>query len=212
MIPWEIEGEEFGNCNCDYGCPCQFNALPTHGSCEAAVGIQVNRGHFGGVNLDGVRAAMVVWWPGPVHEGNGKMQVIVDDQASDEQRDAMVKIIHGEETEPMSTVWFVYSAMCPTKLVTLSKPITLEINIEERVGKIVVPDVFKTTGEPIRNPVTGEPHRARIDLPNGFEYDIAEMGSASTEAIGDIKLSLKDSYGQFNKFHLSNNGPVRSSA
>lgn len=212
MIPWEIEGEEFGNCNCDYGCPCQFNALPTHGSCEAVVGLQINKGHFGDVNLDGIRAAMVVWWPGPVHEGNGKMQVIVDDQASEEQRNAIVNIIHGEETEPMSTVWFVYSAMCPTKLTTLSKPITMEINIEERVGKIIVPDVFKTTGEPIRNPVTGEPHRARIDLPNGFEYDIAEMGSASTEAIGDIKLSLKDSYGQFNKFHLSNNGPVRLSA
>jgi hypothetical protein len=28
MIKWEIKGREFGNCNCDYGCPCQFNALP----------------------------------------------------------------------------------------------------------------------------------------------------------------------------------------
>lgn len=212
MIPWEMEGEEFGNCNCDYGCPCQFNALPTHGSCEAVVSLQINRGHFGDITLDGLRVAMVVWWPGPVHEGNGKMQVIVDDQASDAQRDAIVQILHGEETEAMSTVWAVYSAMCPTKFPTLSKPITLEINIEERVGKIVVPDVFKTTGEPIRNPITGDVHRARIDLPHGFEYDIAEVGSASTEAIGEIKLSLKDSYGQFNKFHHNNYGPVRNAA
>ncbi len=212
MISWEIEGEEFGNCNCDYGCPCQFNALPTHGSCEAVVGIKINKGHFGDISLDGINAAMIVWWPGPVHEGNGKMQVVVDEGASDAQRDAIVKIIHGEETVEMSTVWFVYSAMCPTKLPTLSKPITLEIDIEERIGKIIVPDVFETTGEPIRNPITGETHRARIDLPDGFEYDIAEMGSASTEAIGDIKLSLKDSYGQFNKYHLSNSGPVRNAA
>ena len=212
MISWEIEGEEFSKCNCDYGCPCQFNALPTHGSCEAVVGCQINKGHFGDITLDGLRAAVVLWWPGPVHEGKGKMQIIVDEQASDAQRDAIVKIIHGEDTEPMSTMWSVYSAMCPTKLETLSKPITLEIDIEERIGKILVPDVFETTGEPIRNPITGDIHRARIDLPHGFEYDIAEMGSASTEATGEIKLSLKNSYGQFNKLHLSNEGPVRRAA
>ena len=35
MTAWEIKGREFGNCNCDYSCPCQFNALPTHGHCHA---------------------------------------------------------------------------------------------------------------------------------------------------------------------------------
>jgi hypothetical protein len=30
-----IAGEEVGNCNCTWGCPCQFNALPTTGHCEA---------------------------------------------------------------------------------------------------------------------------------------------------------------------------------
>jgi hypothetical protein len=212
MISWEIIGEEFGNCNCDYGCPCQFNALPTHGSCEAAVGMQIHKGHFGDVTLDGLRVAMVFWWPGPVHEGQAKMQIIVDEQASDQQREAIIKIIHGEETQPMATVWFIYSSMCPTKLETLSKPITLEIDIEERTGKVMVPDVFKTTGEPIRNPITGEAHRVRIDMPHGFEFDIAEIGSASTEAIGEIKLTLKDSYGQFNKLHINNHGPVRKVA
>ena len=35
MVTWEIKGREFGSCNCNYGCPCQFNALPTHGHCRA---------------------------------------------------------------------------------------------------------------------------------------------------------------------------------
>ena len=38
---WTIHGREFANCNCTYGCPCQFNALPTHGRCWAVVGIQI---------------------------------------------------------------------------------------------------------------------------------------------------------------------------
>ena len=138
------------------------------------------------------------------------MQIIVDDKADDSQRDAIENIFHGRDTEPMTTMWSVYSAMCPTKLETLTKPISLEIDVEERVGKISVPAVFETTGEPIRNPVTGNKHRARIDMPTGFEYELAEIGSASTEATGEIKLSLKDSYGQFAAIHLNNNGVIRT--
>ena len=212
MIAWTLKGRELSNCNCDYGCPCQFSALPTNGNCEAAVGFQFDEGHFGDVRLDGLKAAAVYSWPGAVHEGNGKMQLIVDVNASEEQRGALLTIMQGEETEPMATVWAIYSAMCPTKFEPLVKPIDLEIDVENRVGRIVVPGVFQTTGEPIRNPVTGNIHRARIDLPHGFEYEFAEIGSASTKATGDIKLDLENSYGQFAEIHLSNTGVVRQAA
>ncbi len=212
MINWRIKGRELANCNCDYGCPCQFNALPTHGNCEAAVGFEIDEGHFGDVELNGLRAAGVYSWPGPVHEGNGRMQLIVDESADAQQRDSLIKIMEGEETEPMATMWAVYSAMCATKLEPLFKPIDLAIDVENRTGRISIPGVFETTGEPIRNPVTGDIHRARIDLPQGFEYELAEIGSASTKATGEIKLSFENSYGQFAELHLSNTGIVRSAA
>lgn len=212
MIEWRLKGREFANCNCAYGCPCQFNALPTTGTCEAAVGYQFDEGHFGEVDLSGTRAAAVYQWPGPVHEGNGTMQLIVDDSASEDQRSALLKILQGEETEPMTTVWSVYSTMSPNKLESLSKPIELEIDVENRTGRILVPEVFETTGEPIRNPVTGNIHRARIDLPHGFEYELAEMASGSTTATGAIKLDLKNTYGQFAEIHLSQSGVVRTAA
>ncbi len=211
MIGWTIRGRELVNCNCDYGCPCQFNALPTHGSCEAAIGYEIDEGHFGDVTLHGLRAAAVYQWPGPVHEGDGTMQLIVDESASEAQRDALLSILGGLETEPMTTVWSVYSAMCPTQLEPLFVPIDLEIDIESRVGRVSVPGVFETSAEPIRNRVTGNIHRARIDLPHGFEYELAEIASASTTTTGTIELDLKDSYGQFAELHLSNTGVVRSS-
>ena len=102
--------------------------------------------------------------------------------------------------------------MCSTQLEPLSKAIDLEIDVENRVGRIVVPDVFETTAEPIRNPVTGNIHRARIDMPEGFEYEIAEIGSASTKTTGEIKISFEKSYGQFAELHLTNNGVVRDAA
>jgi hypothetical protein len=212
MVNWRIKGRGFQNCNCNYGCPCQFNALPTYGNCEAVMGYEIEQGNFGEINLDGLRIAGIYSWPGPVHEGDGRMQLIIDESADGQQRDALIRIMHGEETEPMATMWAVYSAMSPNKLQPLSKTIDLAIDVENRIGRISVPDVFETEGEPIRNAVTGDVQRARIDLPHGFEYEIAEMGSASTKATGEIKLNFENSYGQFAEIHISHKGVVRSTS
>jgi len=212
MIEWNLKAREFTNCNCAYGCPCQFNALPTDGTCKGAMTFQITEGHFGDVDLGGLRAAAMFTFPGPVHEGNGTVQFIVDESASDAQRDALLKIMQGQETEPMATMWAVYTAMCSTILEPLFKPIDLEIDVENRIGRVAVPGLLEMAGEPIRNPITGNPHRARIDLPHGFEYEIAEIGSASTRITGEIALELKDSYAQFADLHLCNSGVVRKAA
>jgi hypothetical protein len=73
-----------------------------------------------------------------------------------------------------------------------------------------VPGLIEGKGEPIRNPISGVISRSRVDLPNGFEYEIAEMGSGTSKFMGSIKLELTNSYGQFAHLHLNNNGLVRS--
>ena len=213
MTSWEIKGEELANCNCAYGCPCQFNALPTDGTCEAAVGYEIHEGHHGDVRLDGLRAAATYKWPGAVHEGNGEMQIVIDERATPAQRAALEAIMTGADTEDMATMWWIFHAMCPTRHETLYRPIDLEIDVDGRTGRISVPGVFETVGEPIRNPVTGAEHRARIDLPHGFEYALAEIGSASTTTSGTIALlKNRDSYAQFARLHLTGNGVVRAAA
>ena len=57
MIDWYVEGQSFGSCNCCYGCPCQFEDLPTHGNCTGFEVLRVDKGHFGKVGLDGLKAA-----------------------------------------------------------------------------------------------------------------------------------------------------------
>ncbi len=208
-VDWEIKAREFANCNCSYGCPCQFNAPPTHGNCEAAVGFQIDEGRFGDVKLDGLRTAALYSWPSAVHEGNGTMQLIIDESANEEQREALLRIMQGEETEPMATGWAVYAAMCSTILDPLSKPIEFEVDVDGRTGRLSIPGVVETRGEPIKNPVTGAVHRVRIDMPEGFDYLLAEIGSGTTKATGEIKLDFEASYGQFARLHLSPTGPVR---
>ena len=183
--------------------------MPTNCNCHAAGAWQVEEGHFGTVRLDGLRAVVLYNSPGPVHEGNGTMQVIVDERADAAQRDALVKILSGQETDDMATMWWVYSAMSPTKLEPLFRAIEFDVDVDARRGRFRVPDVIETVGEPIRNPVTGAEHRVRIDLPHGFEFRIAEIGSATTKASGAVELpDLVNSYGQFARIHLSNKGVV----
>jgi hypothetical protein len=206
---WRVKATELANCNCAYGCPCQFNALPTHGNCHGLGGFQIEEGHFGSVRLNGLRAVLLFSWPGAIHEGNGTIQVIIDERADAEQRDALLKILTGQETEDLATVWWVLSAMCPNKLETLYRPIEFEVDVEARRGRLSVPGIVETIGEPIRNPVTGAEHRARIELPDGFEYRVAEMGSATSRATGAIALpGVENSYAQFAHIHLSNKGVV----
>ena len=63
-VDWYVEGDSFGNCNCSYGCPCQFEALPTHGNCRGFEVLRIDKGHYGDVRLDGLKAARST--PGPV--------------------------------------------------------------------------------------------------------------------------------------------------
>lgn len=206
---WRIKGVEYGNCNCDYGCPCQFNALPTKGNCQALAITRIDEGHFGEVSLDGLVFGMLVDFPGAVHEGNGTHQPIIDASGTPEQQDALLKIVRGEDTEEMATHYWVYKAMSTTHLEPLVAPIEFEMDMDARTARVKIGDVVDSTCEPIRNPVTGDPYRARIDLPQGFEYTLAEMGSGTTESRAGITLSLKDSYGQLNEIHMTQAGIVR---
>src|SRR5215510_4030140 len=112
MTDWEIHGMEFGNCNCSYGCPCQFNALPTHGNCQAIGFFRIDKGHFGDAKLDGLNMAFAVAWPGAVHQGHGKMQPFIDELGDKAQRHALLNIMTGKETDEMATFFAVYTAMC----------------------------------------------------------------------------------------------------
>ena len=207
-VDWLIVGNSFGNCNCDYGCLCQFESLPTHGACSGFEILEIEQGHFGGLKLDSLRAAIIYSWPGPIVEGKGQMQVITDERANPKQREALETILHGGETEEAANHWWVYSTMSDTHHRTLYKPISFEIDIDARKAKAFIPGVLETEGRPIKSPATGQDHRVRIDIPGGIEFDIAEIGSGRSTTQGAIALTLKDSYGQFNRLHHYGGGVI----
>jgi hypothetical protein len=205
-VDWSIRGPEIMNCNCDYGCPCQFNALPTKGDCRAMTAIRIDEGHFGDVDLGGLAFCGMFAWPKAIHEGNGEAFVVISDHASEKQRNALLTILTGQETVPGATIFNVFAPTLTKMHDPAYKKIEFDLDIEKRVGRVRIAGVIDTAVEPIRNPVTGAEHRAQVSLPNGFEYRKAEYASGRTRAEAAIKLAFEKSHSHVAMLHLTTQG------
>jgi hypothetical protein len=210
MTEWEIKGREFGNCNCNYGCRCQFNASPTHGHCHGLAVFDIERGHHGTTRLDGLRSCGIFRWPRPIHEGKGEGVHIVDRRATPAQRAALLRILRGEDTEPGATVFQVFSSTCDSFHDPIIADIDFELDVDGRGARAKITGVVDMRGEPILNPITGAEHRVRIVQPDGFDFAEAEIGRAWTKTEGPISFELTDTYGQFARIHLCQSGMVRA--
>ena len=201
---WRMVGDEVGNCNCDWGCPCQFDALPTHGNCMAMIAYEINQGSFGDTSLDGVRFAELVWWPGAIHEGNGTRQTVVDESASPEQREAIEELVLGKHG---GEYFEIFASVMSKELDTVYAAIEIDADREARRGSVRIGDLAEATIEPIKNPVSGDEHRVRIDLPDGFEYRQAEIGNTVTARVSaqdPLSFTLENTYAQLNPFDWTN--------
>ena len=203
---WSIRALEFTNCNCNYGCPCQFNALPTHGNCRATVSFQIQTGHHGDTRLDGLKVVTEFKWPGPIHLGHGEAAFIIDKRASPAQRDALVRILSGKDTDPGTNIFAVFATTVDKTHDPVFADIDFEIDIEKRRARVEVPGHVEARGEPIVNPVTGAEHRVRIDNPHGFEFRITECGRGWSKTAGPIPMDFADSYAHFCNLNLNEHG------
>ncbi len=173
---WYMEGAWFKNCNCDPGCPCDFNQRPTHGFCQGMGAMRVDKGHFGDVDLSGIKWGGVVRWPGPIHEGNGEIVPLIDASATDEQREALLQILSGEHGD---TFFEIFAAVCPTVHEPVVADFVFEFDLERRSGRVKVGDVLETEVETLRGIDPPDPYRVIVRIPNGFEYT-GEDESAET--------------------------------
>ena len=211
MTYWEFKGRELVNCTCEYGCNCQFNALPDKGHCHAVAAIHIDEGRHGDTRLDGLTMVGVFKWPAAIHLGNGEAMPIVDERADPQQREALLKIMSGQDTDPFATVFAVFASTITKFHEPVFAPIDFEVDVEGRRGSLKVPGYVEMTGEPIRNPVTGAKARPQIVLPDGFEYEVANIGSASSRTTGGpMSLEIASKYAQFANLHLSTHGVVRA--
>jgi len=202
---WRLRGDWIKNCNCAFGCPCDFNARPTHGNCQGLLGMRIERGHFGSTTLDGLSFFVVVDFPGPLHEGNGTVQAIIDDRATAEQRDALFQILSGKHAAE-GTLFHIFSLIVSKMLDPIFAPIAFAFDMDGRTALVSIPGVLETETKPIRNPVTGAPHRIEVVTPEGFEHHKAEIANARIESTGGIKFTVSEGHSSLAKVEQTPTG------
>ena len=209
LVEWYMKGDEFTNCSCDWGCSCQFNGPPSSGHCHAYVFVQIAKGRYGDVPLDGLRWGIRGAWPAAIHLGNGTWQSIIDERANPKQRAALEAISHGQDTEPGKLILQVFSTTVTKQLPTIFKPIELAIDMKARKASVRVAGLLEGSAESIRNPVTGADHQIRVILPTGFEFTEAEFVNGSAKGNGDFKIDFKDTHAHLARIHWGTHGVVR---
>ena len=175
---WKLSGRGYEFCNCDFGCGCNFGGFPNSkdGSCRALVGMSISQGSRGDVDLAGVKCAALVDWPKAIHEGNGKCAFIVDPSTTDAQVGALADIFSGK------LGGMPWEVLGPTfEVIGLVKG-KITIEGEGPRSRFKIDGVGEGRGDVFKNPVTGEPHLANIDLPNGFIWQKGQCGEGSFKA------------------------------
>jgi hypothetical protein len=94
-------------------------------------------------------------------------------------------------------------------LPTVAKRIEMTMDLENRTATVRVDDMVDETVGPLRNQVTGNPSRARITLPAGFEFTEAEVASGTSKVTGGIPLDFKETHAHLARVHWNTHGVVR---
>lgn len=192
---WCLTGTVLIGCNCDYGCPCNFNARPTTGDCEGAWTWHIDEGQFGETRLDDLNVSVAADWPAAIHEGNGEALVLIDERADEAQREALLTLLSGKAGGP----WAIVGA-------TLTKVhgpryVPYDLKLEGDRSALRAGESLELAMEPIRNPVSGAEVHPGAVLPEGFIFKEGSFASSTAYRVSDgITFEHPGKYAAFAPF------------
>jgi hypothetical protein len=186
---WGLKGTVLVACNCDYGCPCNFNARPSSGKCEGGWTWHVQEGSFGGISLDGLNFSIYVNWPGAIHEGKGEALILVDERADAAQRGAISTLLEGKVGGP----WGILAWTWPT--IHGPKPVRYEIELNGIETRMKAGTSLSVESTLIKNPVNGAVVHPGVILPEGIIVKSADLGCSKVFRVDD-EISM-DHSGQY---------------
>jgi hypothetical protein len=138
--------------------------------------MHIAEGTCGNVDLSGVTCAAIVTWPKAIHEGNGKCAFIVEPSTTDEQIGALSQICTGQ------LGGLPWELLGPTFEVVGLEKAAITIEGEGVESRFLIAGIGEARGDTFKNPVTGEPHHAIVDLPDGFIWKRGQCGQGTFHA------------------------------
>jgi len=186
---WHMKADYVETCNCDYGCPCNFDGFPTYGFCRALVLFSIKEGNYGDTNIDGIDVIEAESWPKAIHEGNGTLQLYISKHATEPQRNAVINIFLGKAKGEGQ-----FALFAPTYKYIL-EPQYVDINktINGKKSSFSVPGIIDVQLESFKNPVTGEEQETKIQLPKGFIFKMADAAKTKLMRILTPNINFDDS-------------------
>ncbi len=207
MATWTIETEYIQSCNCAYGCPCNFNALPDKGGCHAITGYHVRKGAFDGTKLDGVTVAWGLWWPKAIHMGNGVSRLYID-HANAAQTKAVEEIWGGKHG---GGVFQVFNTTF--KKVLPAKAAKIDWKFDGYQSGFTVEGIGSVESEAIKNPVTGATWNGHIAIDTGINWKKALVTSIKKLTLHDeaeLNFDYENTAGFVTVTKYTEKGPVES--
>lgn len=189
---WQVTGQYYETCSCDFVCPCvpgQLAVMPTKGFCTVAMAFQIERGSYGTVPLDGLGFIVLLWTPEEMGKGNWSVGVIADARASAEQHDAITSIASGSAGGPMAAL----SALVGKFLGVESAPIRFDrtgAKWSVTAAKLVdmaaegAMGIDPSITEPIYLDNTGHPAASRFALAHALKSHVDVLGVSWNDTSG----------------------------
>jgi len=204
-LNWTFEADYFTACNCDWGCPCNFNARPTEGRCIGWGAWRIITGRFGGTSLDGTRFALYYDFPGPVEHGQGTARAYVDSSLAAEQQRALEAIGSGKAGGGFFDLF-------GTQLVTTWLPtkfVPIEFEFSNGDGRVRIADLAEAESQLLAYP-DGSVIEPWLELPHGIEYKKGLMTNARRWwwRDGELLASYRNKYGAFARVKFTDQGCV----
>lgn len=191
MAGWQVSGDVLIACNCDWGCPCNFNARPSRGFCQGGWIWLIERGHVDGVALDGLGVAVFAKWPGAIHDGGGLATSYLDERADEAQRAALGRVVRGELGGPWGLFIRTYELAAPAAA-------RFDVRLAQHASRATIGEVVELELQKIRNPVSHAEVHPEVVLPEGL---VVKRGSLAASAVFRVRDSLGlDHSGQYAAF------------
>lgn len=196
MAAWQVSGDVLIACNCDWGCPCNFNARPSRGHCEGGWIWMIQKGHVNDVALDGLGIALFSKWPGAIHEGGGRAVCYVDERGDPAQRAALTSIVQGEIGGP----WGIFR-----KTYELAEPALarFDVHVADHGSRAKIGSSVDLELQTMRNPVTQAEVHPEVVLPEGLVLKRGGLAASKVFRIGDLQLDHSGQYAAFGRFEYS---------
>jgi hypothetical protein len=195
-MSWTLKGSYVETCSCELMCPCNlsFDHGATYDFCRATLVFHIREGDVEGTDISGLRIGFIIDTPKVMTEGNWRMGIFVDEQATEEQADKLVQIFSGQLGGPMAGLAPLVGEMLGVeraKIEVRDEGLRHSVRIGEAID-FEVQDIVPfgvETGEPVRfsgmfHPVgsdltMAEAKRSRIDA-FGIQYE-GKTGLSTSE-------------------------------